>query len=532
MLQFGLMGSSKDSPASTLLRALRAVISQVAEPSQVLRLLLDQAVTLTGADRGAFVEVAPGGELEFRVLHRFERSDLTGETGAFSRSIFAEALRSGEPVLLENALATPGFMQQPSVREMRLVSVLCVPVGADGAVAALIHLERNRPGHFTADHRALLASLVEVAGPCLEALQASRRVLREREDLRQAEHRIREELKESRAVLAQEWSFGRFVGRAAPVRELDVRIRKAAATDFPVLLVGETGTGKSIIARVLHASSARADRAFVTVFCPSLERGLVEAELFGHKRGAFTGATTDRVGKVQAADGGTLFLDEIGDLPLEIQPKILRLLQEKTYEKVGDALEARANVRIVAATNRDLDAEIVAGRFRRDLFERLNYVPIVVPPLRERLEDLPRLLRYCVDQHPSGRWVEILPEATDYLIGLDFSWPGNVRHVEQLAARIVMEGFDRPVGHDDVLRLLGGTPPAAGSGDVGTTASRRRDSDVFDPGLPALVARAEREWLERAIDSHPGLTRRELATRLKISEAALYKKLRQYGLGG
>src|SRR5262249_39668216 len=161
----------------------------------------------------------------------------------------------------------------------------------------------------------------------------------ERDRLQASEVRLRAEAEESREALSKEWMFGRYVGRAPAVRELEIMVRKAAATEFPVLLMGETGTGKSILARVIHHSGPRTKQAFATVFCPSMERSMVEAELFGHRKGGFTGALADRPGKVQVADGGTLFLDEIGELPLEIQPKLLRLLQEKTYERVGDAEE-------------------------------------------------------------------------------------------------------------------------------------------------------------------------------------------------
>jgi DNA-binding NtrC family response regulator len=245
---------------------------------------------------------------------------------------------------------------------------------------------------------------------------------------------------------------------------------------------------------------------------------MVEAELFGHARGAFTGAVGDRAGKVQAAEGGTLFLDEIGELPLEIQPKLLRLLQERTYERLGDAKERRADVRIIAATNRDLEREVAEGRFRRDLFERLNYVPVRVPPLRERLDDLPLLLRHALDQLESGRWIEITPEAERALQGLDFAWPGNVRHLEQLAARLSLEAGGTPVTPERLLALL----------------DRRRDGAPapkdLSSGLPSLLEEAERSWLQQALEIYPDLTRAELAGRLKISESALYKKLRQYGL--
>src|SRR5207249_599481 len=180
------------------------------------------------------------------------------------------------------------------------------------------------------------------------------------------------------------------VGRSAAVPELEAAVRKPAATEFPVLLLGETGTGKSILARVLHHSGPRAKQPFVTIFCPSLEKGMVEAELFGHKRGSFTGALSDRLGKIPAADKGTLFLDEIGEMPLEIQPKLLRLLQEREYERLGESKIRRANVRVIAATNRGLAEDVKAGKFREDLFYRLNVISVMLPGLGDRPGDLVR----------------------------------------------------------------------------------------------------------------------------------------------
>jgi DNA-binding NtrC family response regulator len=253
---------------------------------------------------------------------------------------------------------------------------------------------------------------------------------------------------------------------------------------------------------------------------------MVETELFGHKKGAFTGAVADRQGKVQVAEKGTLFLDEIGDLPLDIQPKLLRLLQEKTYERVGDPTEIKADVRVVAATNRDLEEEVRAGRFRRDLYERLNYVPIRVPPLRERKEDLPLLLRHCLDRDDSGRWVEITADAETFLRDLDFAWPGNVRHIEQLAVRLAMEVEDEPVTAAMVQEHLGAVP-GDGPGTPGAAEPVTVDLEV---GLPSLLAQEERKWIEAAMHRYPELTRAELAEKLKISESALYKKLRLYNL--
>ena len=510
-------------PVEALLKALSAVLGRVAEPVEMLRRILDEAVMQTGADRGIFVELGPNGEPEYRVLHRFKPSHLSGGAGSFSQSIFAHVLRAGEGILIDDARRHPEFMGKESIKGLRLVSILCMPIHVGPRVAALVHLESDRPGHFQEGHRELLRSLMQVAGPLLEALQAGGEVLRERDRLQVSESRSRLETEESREVLSREWSFRRFVGRSAPVRELENLVRRAAATDFPILLLGESGTGKSILARALHHSGQRAKGPFVTEFCPSLQREMVEAELFGHRRGAFTGAVADRIGKVQAAEGGTLFLDEIGDLPLEVQPKLLRLLQEKTFETVGDHQERRADVRVIAATNRDLEVEVAAGRFRRDIYERLNYVPIRIPPLRERKEDIPALLRHCLDQLDEGRWIEVTADGSKFLEELDFAWPGNVRHLEQLAVRMSLEPLNGPVAWRDLERLLG-TPSLERS-----APGEKRLS--LEAGLPALLGQAEKAWLQEALSRYSDLSREELARRLKISESALYRKLRQYGIG-
>lgn len=512
------MAARSDADSRPLLDALRGVLTEVAPPDQVLRAILDLALRRTGAERGVFAEVDPDGGLDFRVLHRFQRADLDGPGGAFSRSLFAEVLASGAPILLENAMDTPGRGEAASIRAFRLVSVLCLPVRAGGRTAGIVHLEHSTPGFFGPAHRIDAESLLDLAGPVLEALLAARESLADRARLAEDAARTRLEIEESRGILAREWSFGRFVGRAPAVRALEETVRRAAASTWPVLVTGETGTGKGIVARVLHYAGPRAGKPFVTVFCPSLEKGLVESELFGHRRGAFTGAEDDRIGKVQAAEGGTLFLDEVGDLQLDLQTKILRLLQEKTFERLGDPAERRADVRIVAATNRDLGTEVAAGRFRRDLYERLNFLPVAVPPVRERRADIPLLLRHLLDRTGEGRWIELDPDAERWLVETPHPWPGNVRHLEQLAARLELDSPSRPVGPAQLERLLGSAPASAAAG--------------VDAGLSALMARSEREWLVRALEEHQALTRRELAAKLAISEAALYRKLRQHGLGG
>ena len=506
-----------DQPTGEILAALRDVVCQLAEPTHVLSALLGQAVKRTGADRGLFVEALEDGGLDYRVLSGFQKDDFEGEAGAFSRHLFARVLESGEPLRLDNAAHDHFFAGVESVRGLRTASILCMPVRSGDRIRALIHLENKKAGHFGEAEVKLLQSLLAVAGPVLEVLHAERDGKRDRE-------RSRREAAETRELLAREWSFERYVGRSDAVRALETTVRQAAAVDYPVLLLGEPGTGKNVLARVLHSMGPRATRPFLMVSCPSMEKGLVEAELFGHKRGAFTGALSDREGKVQTADGGTLLLDEIGELPLELQPKLLRFLADRTFERVGDPRERTADVRILAATNRDLEAEVRRGAFRQDLFDRLNFIPIRVPPLRDRRSDIPLLLRHCLDRTPAGRWIEIAPEGMTFLESLEFAWPGNMRHIEHLGARLVMEGRRGPLGPADLDRLLDRR------GDA-TAAPADGAASAIGDGLPSLVDRAERAGILQAINEHPNASRAEIAARLKISESALYRKLKQHGIG-
>ncbi len=230
---------------------------------------------------------------------------------------------------------------------------------------------------------------------------------------------------------------------------------KAANSDATILILGESGTGKSILARAMHARSPRKGRAFVTVSCPSLSRELLESELFGHVRGAFTGALADTQGKVALADGGTLLLDEIGELPLDIQSKLLRLLQEREYERVGEAKPRRANVRVISATNRDLADAVGAGRFREDLYYRLNVITLRLPPLRERLQDLERLAKRHLDffaQQAGKQCRGFSSEALEIM--RSYNWPGNLRELRNLIERAVILGGGVEIGADAVAEII------------------------------------------------------------------------------
>jgi PAS domain S-box-containing protein len=259
------------------------------------------------------------------------------------------------------------------------------------------------------------------------------------EDRKQAEDRLRRENIALREEIDKTSMFEEIVGTSPALRAVLSRVAKVAPTDSTVLITGETGTGKELIARAIHKLSQRSSRAFVSVNCAAIPRDLVASELFGHEKGAFTGALQRRIGRFELAEGGTIFIDEVGELPLETQIALLRVLQEREFERVGGNHPIRADVRVIAATNRDIEAAIAAGAFRRDLFYRLNVFPIETPPLSERTEDIPVLVEYFIDRfaRKAGKKIRAVEKSTMQLL-LSYSWPGNIRELQNVIERSVI----------------------------------------------------------------------------------------------
>ena len=233
--------------------------------------------------------------------------------------------------------------------------------------------------------------------------------------------------------------FGDIVGKSAALRKVLNQVEVVAPTDSTVLLLGETGTGKEVIARAILNVSSRSNRPFVKLNCAAIPSGLLESELFGHEKGAFTGAVSQKIGRFELANGGTLFLDEVGDIPLELQPKLLRVLQEQEFERLGSTRTVRVDVRLIAATNRDLEEMVAEKQFREDLYFRLNVFPIRIPPLRERSEDISLLVQYYVDKYSQrmNKRIDVVPEETMAAL-CRYSWPGNIRELQNLIERAVI----------------------------------------------------------------------------------------------
>jgi len=322
--------------------------------------------------------------------------------------------------------------------------------------------------------------------------------------------KLRERVAELESRLSSDAPASELTSSEPAMQKLFDLASKAAATPATMLLLGESGTGKTVLARAIHTASPQKENAFVTVNCPSLSRELLESELFGHVKGAFTGAVGDAAGKVAVANGGTLFLDEIAELPLELQPKLLRLLQEKEYERVGEARTRRANVRVIAATNRDLEREVQEGRFREDLYYRLNVVSLQVPPLRERLGDLPGIAQSYLAffaRQCGKRLQGFSREAMQALCA--YAWPGNLRELRNVVERAVILAGANEVALEDLPEKLWQPSPR----------SEERGAQV---GARVSLEELENEHITRVVQI--ASTMEEAARILGIDPATLYRR--------
>ena len=314
----------------------------------------------------------------------------------------------------------------------------------------------------------------------------------------------------------------RLVGQAPAIRQIYGVVEKVASTPSTVLITGESGTGKELIARALHENSARHAGPFIKINCAAIPKTLMESELFGYEKGAFTGAVGAKPGRFELAHGGTLFLDEIGEIPVEMQVKLLRVLQESEFERVGGIKTIKVDVRLVTATNRDLVQDISAGSFREDLYYRLNVVPIHIPPLRERREDIPLLVEHFLAKFNDRLKKQIDSVSADAISRLvSYHWPGNIRELENLMERTMLFCERSEIQVSDLPPEIGGLPPASVSGSP-TAASLKE-------AVRAETERVERELIQKALDETGGNVT-QAARKLKISRKSLQTKMKELGL--
>lgn len=506
-------GAARDQEREALLHEVTLVLSCTAA-NRVLGLILDAVVRLSGAQRGYLLLSRLDDTHEVVASRNMSGSDKD-VPAEISRQVVGTVLAKGRAICLADALNTPPFSGAESVSRLKLLSVLCVPIQADERIIGAVYLEnRKASGIFTAATERIVTDFAGRIGTAIRNAESQ-------EELREA----RDELQ---AALAKEYEFEGIVGVNNEFRTALKTVGIAARSDIPVIIEGESGTGKELLARAIHLRSSRRNEEFVSVNCAALPGTLLESELFGHTRGAFTGAVRDRRGLFASAHRGTLFLDELGEMPLDLQAKLLRVLQSGEYRPVGSDATRTADVRIVAATQRDLRSEVAERRFREDLFFRLNGVLVRVPPLRERKEDIPLLTErflehFQTDDHP----LVLQRDALACLVAYDY--PGNVRELETTIRRAVLFATDGHISAsalpEEVVHATGDTIrlplriPETGSELL--RAKERAQKEA--------VGEIERAFLKKALaaaDGRPG----EAARKVEMNRSQFSRMLSRHGL--
>jgi transcriptional regulator with GAF, ATPase, and Fis domain len=388
--------------------------------TQILKLIFEVAP----AERGAILLDVTGRE-QFGAVFARNRAPDDFRPVRVSRTIARQVMEQGEAILGSDVPGTSGFKKVESLIALQVRSLLCVPMTVFQRLIGCIYLDSTDPLHrFDHDHLQLVTA---IAGISAVALENARRL----QWLEQENQRLVTEMNSERSML----------GESARMKEVFQFLARVSPTDSTVLIGGESGTGKELAARAIHRNSPRAAKPFVAINCAAIPETLLESELFGYEKGAFTGAAAQKKGKLEVASGGTVFLDEMGDLAPSLQVKLLRVLQEREFERVGGTRPIAVDIRLIAASNKDLDEAVMTGSFRRDLFYRLNVVSVVMPPLRDRKEDIPTLARHFVEKHSlkcKVRPKQISPEAMACL--LNYQWPGNVRELENAMERALVLG--------------------------------------------------------------------------------------------
>jgi transcriptional regulator with GAF, ATPase, and Fis domain len=457
---------------------------------EILDSLVDMTVDVTGADKG-FLIMMEGENPIIRAARNIRKKTIGDPVEHLSDSVLRKVIETKEPIIVMDALADAEFKNSESVLSLNLCSLMVTPLLDEGKLIGILYVGNDSiRGRFDQQSLELFTIFAAQASLILNKALALEKFRSNVEELKQS---------------IEQQRFGEIVGSCSGMQDIFKKISKVATVDVPVLISGETGTGKELIAREIHLRSARAKGPFVAINCGAIPENLMESEMFGYVKGAFTGAVSSREGKFHAANKGTIFLDEIGELPLNLQVKLLRVLQDKEVLRVGATRPELVETRVLAATNKELEKEMAEGRFREDLYYRLNVVAIVLPPLRDRDEDLIILAKYFLSKYGAEMGkpgVEFSPEAVAAVKG--HAWPGNVRELQNRVKKAVLMCDSPLVGPDDL--------------DI--------ESDAADRILPLAVAKEEfqKHYILDALKRNQG-NRTKTAEELGVDPRTIFRYL-------
>jgi len=509
------------------LHEIGKAINSELDLDRLLKLIMDIVIDLTGAERG-FLILHRAGKDRIVVARNMDKEEVQRPSFKISHSIVERVRRTGKAILTNDAQAEEELSAFQSVSDLRLKSILCVPFRIRNEVIGTLYLDhRFEKGTFTDQDLQILEMFSDQAAVAIENARLYEENRKANEELAKLNRELQEKVRSQEREIGEirrrldtrrtespyRFDYGLIVGRSPAIRRVFDVLERIIETDLPVLLLGESGTGKELVARVIHSNGPRKSAPFVSENCGAIPESLMESEVFGFVRGAFTGAIKDRPGLLELAHRGTLFLDEIAEMGLSLQKKLLRALQDGEFRKIGGDESVRVDVRIISATNQDLDRLVAEKSFRMDLYYRLKGVVIELPPLRERREDILLLVDHFLgrlSEERGGRTVTMTPRALEFLFR--YSWPGNVRELENELRRMAALAGDT-IDADIAASLLKG---------------RREDSNRLGVSVEGrTLQEIEREAIVQALRASNG-QKAKAAEILGIPRRTFYDKLKRH----
>ena len=494
-------------------RRLGASVDPKATLSSVLEILSESM----GMSRGTLTLLDPETkQLYIEFAHGLTPEERSRGIYRIGEGITGKVVESGEPIIVPDIGKEPLFLNRTRSRgdiKRENISFICVPVKVKGDTVGVLSVDRLFTDQSVSPDEdvRILTIIASLIG---QAITTAKMVEMEKKNLLKEKLTLQRELKSP-------YRFANIVFVSDKMRDVLDSAWRVSQSKANVLLRGDSGTGKELIARTIHYHSKRCDKAFISVNCAAIPDTLIESDLFGHVKGAFTGAVTEKKGRFEMADGGTLFLDEIGDIPPPMQVKLLRVLQERRFERVGSSKSITVDVRIIAATNRNLEEAVKEGKFREDLYYRLNVVPLRIPSLRERKEDIPPLVGHFLQLYneENGREVKISNEALDTLLIHD--WPGNVRELENCIERMIVMAKNELIMTEDVPITI----------DTNISDNRSDESDLYGQAktLDHTIEDMEKERITEAL-KRAGYVQAKAARQLGITSRQIGYKIKKYGI--
>lgn len=491
---------------------INASISSTLNFQEVLKKIVDAVVTITDCSRGFLMLYDEDKNVSFAIARTKDRKELAEKDFRISQSIIRKVAETGIPVFLSDVRETNNFKDSRSVIDLNINTAICIPLKDDEKLVGVIYADSEHISEkFSESDLSLMKAF---GGQAVVALENARR----HGELMLSKKSLENQNITLKKKLGERFEYSGMIGRSKEMHAIFDTIRKVAPLSTTILIQGDTGTGKELIAKALHYNSTRKDKPMLTVNCGALPKDLLESELFGYRKGAFTGADQDRIGLFEAANGGTVLLDEIGEMAVELQVKLLRTLQESEIKRLGEERARPIDVRLISATNRNLVAEVERGTFRRDLYYRLNVVPIHIPPLRDRREDILPLAEFFIEKFALVMGIPrpALTRGTKELL-LTHNWIGNVRELEHSIERALALGDGGDVVDIDQFQHII-------SRDEGVAPEL---SD--DVSLKERLLALERDYIRKMLIKN-GWNVSKTAQGLRISRQQLHIKIKRFGL--